>query len=107
MPDSGSGGMDELAAAAAVFAMVIDSESEEEMEREANSGVSRDDRGLPNASRSQPADNANQGVHAARGEGGDASKQVMPARKKPISTPDGQPLTPYDGHASHARRIPV
>ena len=88
--------MDELAAAASVFAMEVDSD--------AGDGIGIDDdpmepsRRVLQEWRSQPGADCSSGigVDAARGEDKDASKQVMPAHISTASTRYAQPLARYD-----------
>ena len=88
--------MDELTAAAAVFAMDVSSESEEDMEAELNAGEHGGADGRSKASGPSSADKENLNGDAALGDNEDATHQVSMPHRASFSPPFAQRLTLCD-----------
>ena len=86
-PETPSDGMDELAAAAAVFAMQVDSESDEDLAAERGAGERGSDMELPGVFESFAVDKENNSVDAAPGGVEDDTKQVLPAPRNASNSP--------------------
>ena len=67
-PNTDLGGMDELAAAAAVLSMAVDANAEEETELDSMPGMSGDDAAQKSSMEVSSADKENQGDHPGLGE---------------------------------------
>ena len=87
------GGMDELSAAAAVLAMQVDSESEEEMDLSGAAGERGGEKQLCGTLPSSAADKENNNVDLASGEVGPAIHKVTAALPMHIARPQPPPFT--------------
>ena len=104
--DTDSAAMDDLDAAAAVLAIDIEPESEEEAEAAGNPGVSGGDLAHPAHFASSMAASVTQSGGAARGDREDASQEVSGTAKKPFRTPYAQHLTQPDSTPCTHRSSP-
>jgi hypothetical protein len=96
--DTGCEAMDELAAAAAVFAMDIDPDAIEEVELEETYGAPAADFDQCAVSETSSEDNANTTGDAAGRGVGDASPQVSNSPSAPQNSPCAQHFTCPDSH---------